>query len=143
MRYFECIVFQMESKIIPTNVYHNRSRILSQNQFNQYEEKALRSYDIGLCKNCQMLYSKQTNTNLQIDNILNFSPNVFQNTQKSNSTNKSSKDNWKFNFASQPYNVNNLNFYPIETNRDEFQDFLDDCKSRYVQLNNEILSCKD
>ncbi|CAH8483148.1 unnamed protein product [Schistosoma margrebowiei] len=121
----------MVSETIPTNVYHNRQRTLSQNQFNQYEEQALRSYDIGLCKNCQMLYSKQTNTNLQIDNILNFNPNVFQNTRKSNSTNKFSKDNWKFNFSSQPYNVNNLNFYPIETNRDEFQDFLDDCKSRH------------
>ncbi|CAI2725218.1 unnamed protein product [Schistosoma spindalis] len=121
----------MESKIIPTNVYHNRPRILSQNQFNQYEDQSPRSYEVGLCKNCQMLYTKQTNTNFQIDNILNSNPNVFQNIQKSNSTNKSSQDNWKFNFANQRYNVNNFNFYPVETNRDEFQDFLDDCKSRH------------
>ncbi|XP_018649291.1 hypothetical protein Smp_072500 [Schistosoma mansoni] len=132
----------MESKIIPTNVYHNRPRILSQNQCNQYEDQALRSYDVGLCKNCHMLYSKQTNTNLTTD-ISNFSPNVLQNIQKSNSTNKSSQDNWKFDLASQPCNLNNLNLYSIKTNRDEFQDFLDDCKSRYVQFNNEILLCKE
>uniref|UniRef100_A0A5K4EGA6 Uncharacterized protein n=1 Tax=Schistosoma mansoni TaxID=6183 RepID=A0A5K4EGA6_SCHMA len=120
----------MESKIIPTNVYHNRPRILSQNQCNQYEDQALRSYDVGLCKNCHMLYSKQTNTNLTTD-ISNFSPNVLQNIQKSNSTNKSSQDNWKFDLASQPCNLNNLNLYSIKTNRDEFQDFLDDCKSRH------------
>ncbi|CAH8442635.1 unnamed protein product [Schistosoma rodhaini] len=119
----------MESKIIPTNVYHNRPRILSQNQCNQYEDQALRSYDVGLCKNCHILYSKQTNTNLKID-ISNFSPNVLQNIQKSNSTNKSSQDNWKFDLACQPCNLNNLNFYSKKTNRDEFQDFLDDCKSR-------------
>ncbi|CAH8463308.1 unnamed protein product [Schistosoma turkestanicum] len=123
--------YAMENKIIPTNLYHTIPHVLSQNQFDQYGNQVIRFNDVGLCTNCHMLYSKQTNTNHQIDNIFNFNPNFYQSIQNSNSTNKFLQDRWKFNFANQPCNLSNLNFHSIEKNKDEIQDFLDDYEFRH------------
>ncbi|KAH8849648.1 hypothetical protein KSF78_0000258 [Schistosoma japonicum] len=124
-------ILAMGNDIILPNLYRTRTHILSENQINQFDGEAYKSYGIGLCKNCHTLYNECTNTNNKVGDIFKIPINVYQSTQKPIFTNVSSQHNWKSNFNSQFCNLNNLNYYSVEGNKDECKEFLNESKLRH------------
>ncbi|KAK4473230.1 hypothetical protein MN116_002748 [Schistosoma mekongi] len=124
-------ILTIGNDIIPPNLYRTRTHIISENQVNQFDGEEYRSYDIGSCKNCHTLYSECINTNNKVEDIFDIPLNVYQSTQKPIFINVPSQYNWKSNFNGQFCDFNNLNYYSIEGQQDEFKEFSNESKFRH------------